>query len=73
MENALQSFLLVLAVYVTMREVSDPDATPWSSAVFLGVALTDPIRTALKAPSKPPSPPPLRAQAGGVLQHLRCG
>lgn len=42
MENAMQSFFLVVAVYLTMREVNEPSATPWSAAAFLCVALTRP-------------------------------
>ncbi|MEX2158201.1 MAG: hypothetical protein WEB04_02250 [Dehalococcoidia bacterium] len=42
MENALESFLLVLAVALTVREVRHPGALPWSSLALFGVAITRP-------------------------------
>jgi hypothetical protein len=42
LENGLESFLLVLAVALSMREFNDSGGRPWSSLGFFALALTRP-------------------------------
>lgn len=42
LENGLESFLLVLAVALSMRELNDSRARPWSSLALVALALTRP-------------------------------
>ena len=42
MENGLLSFLLVLSVVLTYREMRDDGALPWSALVLFGAAVTRP-------------------------------
>ncbi len=42
MESALQAFLLVLVVALSIRELNDERALPWSSLAFFALAITRP-------------------------------
>ena len=42
MESALQAFLLIFVVMLSIRELNDEDALPWSSLAFFALAITRP-------------------------------